>query len=47
MSSITTPDRISLAKSSEINESVIQDIIAEDPNILGLGDLVLRDKERY
>jgi hypothetical protein len=30
----------------ELNERWVQDRIAEDPSILGLGDLVLRDKER-
>ncbi|WP_217481433.1 hypothetical protein [Achromobacter pestifer] len=30
----------------EFNERWLQDRIAEDPSILGLGDLVLKDKER-
>lgn len=29
-----------------LNEKWVQGIIAEDPSILGLGDLVLKDKER-
>ena len=31
---------------AELNERWVQERIAEDPSILGLGDLVLRDKER-
>lgn len=38
--------QISLKRHPELNEAWVQDIIAEDPNILGLGDVVLRDKER-
>jgi predicted transport protein len=30
----------------ELNEKWVQELIANDPKILGLGDLVLRDKER-
>ena len=30
----------------EFNEKWVQDLIANDPSILGLGDLVLRDVER-
>lgn len=40
------PDRIWLKDHAELNERWIQDRIAEDPAILGLGDLVLKDKER-
>ena len=46
MKNIFRPKRISLKNHPEINERVIQQIIAEDPSILGLGDLVLKDKER-
>lgn len=28
------------------SENWVQDIIADDPSILGLGDLILRDRER-
>ena len=38
--------QISLKNHPELNEAWVQNIIAEDPNILGLGDVVLRDKER-
>lgn len=40
------PDRIWLKQHAELNERWVQDRIAEDPAILGLGDLVLKDKER-
>lgn len=40
------PEKISLKSTSGITESWIQSIIAEDPSILGLGDLILKDKER-
>ena len=40
------PQRIWLRQHSELNERWLQDRIAEDPSILGLGDLVLKDRER-
>ena len=40
------PERISLLKHPELNEKWVQVRIAEDPSILGLGDLILRDKEK-
>ncbi len=40
------PERLSLKGHSHLNEKWVQDLIAEDPSILGLGDLVLRDVER-
>ncbi len=39
-------EKLSLKDSPELNEKWVQDRIAEDPSILGLGDLVLKDKER-
>ncbi len=39
-------EKISLLSHPELNEKWIQDLIAEDPSILGLGDLILKDKER-
>ena len=39
-------EKISLVNNPRINEKWIQEQIAEDPSILGLGDLVLRDKEK-
>ena len=46
MKKIFKPEKISLSNNPEITEKVIQEIIAEDPSIIGLGDLVLKDKER-
>ncbi|MAZ83489.1 MAG: hypothetical protein CME90_07740 [Hoeflea sp.] len=40
------PSRIILKTHSEYSEKWVQKLIAEDPSILGLGDLVLRDQER-
>lgn len=39
-------EKIALANHPTLNERWVQDRIAEDPAILGLGDLVLKDKER-
>jgi len=39
-------ERISLKKHPELNEGWVQNRIAEAPTILGLGDVVLKDKER-
>ncbi len=46
MPKIFKPVRIPISKLDGINEKSIQEIIAEDPSIIGLGDLVLKDKER-
>ena len=40
------PEKISLKEHRDLNERWVQDRIAEDPSILGLGDLILKDKER-
>lgn len=40
------PDRVQLKNHPEFNEKWVQKLIADDPSILGLGDLVLRDVER-
>ena len=40
------PERIDLKADPEYDEKWVQRIIAEDPSVLGLGDLVLRDRER-
>ena len=37
---------INLKNHSQLNERWLQDIIAEDPSILGIGDVILKDKER-
>jgi hypothetical protein len=46
MPKIFKPERIPIAQIHGINEKAIQEIIAKDPSIIGLGDLVLKDKER-
>lgn len=40
------PEKILLANHPEYREKWVQDRIAESPSILGLGDLILKDKER-
>jgi hypothetical protein len=40
------PEKILLASHPEYREKWVQERIAEDPSILGLGDIVLKDKER-
>lgn len=40
------PERLWLREHKELTEKWVQNLIAADPSILGLGDLVLRDKER-
>lgn len=40
------PERIFLKNHPTLNERWVQNLIADDPSILGLGDLGLRDKER-
>jgi hypothetical protein len=39
-------DTLSLRKHPDLNEKWVQEIIANDPSVLGLGDLVLKDAER-
>lgn len=39
-------EKISLLNHPELNEKWVQDLIADGPSILGLGDLILKDKER-
>lgn len=39
-------ESISLKQSDFLNEKWVQDQIADDPAILGLGDLIVKDKER-
>lgn len=39
-------ERLSLKAHPELSEKWVQDLIADDPSILGLGDLELRQKER-
>lgn len=40
------PERLWLQEHPELSEKWVQGLIAADPSILGLGDLVLRDQER-
>ena len=40
------PERISLRNHASLTEKWVQQRIAEDPSLLGLGDLILKDKER-
>jgi hypothetical protein len=40
------PERINLKTSPEFNEKWVQTVIAEDPSILGLGDLILKNVEK-
>ena len=46
MTHFTRPKRVSLRNHPVLSENWVQDIIANDPAILGLGELVLRDRER-
>jgi hypothetical protein len=46
MNTYTTLEKINLAKDAGLNEKWVQDRIAENPSILGLGELILKDKER-
>lgn len=40
------PEKISLSNHPSLTEKWVQEIIAADPSILGLGELILKDKER-
>lgn len=44
--SYVKPERLWLKAHPEFTEKWVQQLIADDPSILGLGDLVLRDQER-
>lgn len=46
MPKLFKPEKINIKTDPSINESWIQDQIASDPKILGIGDVVLKDKER-
>lgn len=39
-------EKVSLKQHPELNERWVQDRIAEEPSLLGLGDVILKDKER-
>jgi hypothetical protein len=38
---------VSLKRHPQINEKWLQEVIAEDPTILGIGDVLVKDKERF
>lgn len=40
------PEKVSLVNHATLTEKWVQEIIANDPSVLGLGDLILKDKER-
>jgi hypothetical protein len=40
------PEKINLKNNMTLNEKWVQQVIADDPGILGLGELILKDKER-
>lgn len=40
------PEKVNLLNNPVLNEKWIQEVIAKDPSIIGLGDLILKDKER-
>jgi hypothetical protein len=40
------PELIALKGNPELNEKWVQKIIADDPSILGLGDVILKESER-
>jgi predicted transport protein len=40
------PERVWLKTHTDLDEKWLQDRIGDDPSLLGLGDLVLRDRER-
>jgi hypothetical protein len=46
MSGYVRSERVMLRTHPQLSEAWVQNVIAEDPAILGLGDLVLRDRER-
>ena len=46
MAKLINPEKISLVNNPQISEKMIQEKIAQDPAILGLGDLILKDTER-
>jgi hypothetical protein len=43
---LINPQKINMKEHPVLNESWLQNVIAENPEIIGLGDLILKDKER-
>lgn len=46
MTGYVRAERVLLRAHPQLSEAWVQAVVAEDPSILGLGDLVLRDRER-
>lgn len=46
MTKIISPERVSLKGHPDIKEKWIEDRIIEDPTILGLGDVIVKDRQR-
>jgi len=40
------PEQVALKNHAEFNEKWVQNIIADDPSVVGLGNLILKDEER-
>ena len=40
------PEMISIKENPELNEKWVQKVIADDPSLLGLGEVILKDTER-
>ena len=43
---LVRPEKLNLLTLKVLNENGVQQVIAEDPSILGLGDLMLKDKKK-
>ena len=43
---LVRPEKLNLLTHKELNETWVQQVIADDPTVLGLGDLILKDKYR-
>ena len=46
MSDYVRPERIDIKNHSELTENWVEQIIADNPSVLSLGDLVLKDRQR-
>ena len=43
---LVKPDKISLLTHKQLTEAWVQQVLADDPSLLGLGDVIVKDKER-
>jgi hypothetical protein len=43
---VIQPERVSIKDDPTLSEAWLQEVIANDPSVLGLGELVLKDRER-